>query len=165
MDPSSPQLAACRRSLRRPVDRSLRRCPHNSPQAGMGAGPAARRLARALLQDAWPNASGGLACVLHSSSYGCGFDKQAALAELTNPSPRSSGNSSRGVSTQVLVIVRESQLAGSAKLSFCSCCSRMARHVPRCMPLGFAELFGALSHIHGPTPPTPHLVQWWCAPS
>lgn len=84
----------------------------------MGAGPAAQRLARGLLQDAWPNASGGLACVLHSSSYGCGFDKQAALAELTNPRSRDSsrGSSSRGVSTQVLVIVCESRLSGRASL-------------------------------------------------
>lgn len=71
----------------------------------MGAGLAARRLARALLQDAWPNASGGLPCAIQSTSYSCRFDKRAALAAAAASLPKRRDRGSNGVSTQVLVIV------------------------------------------------------------
>lgn len=73
----------------------------------MGASLAARRLARALLQDAWPNASGGLPCAIQSTSYGCSFDKRAALAAAAASLPKRRDKGSNGVSTQVLVIVCE----------------------------------------------------------
>ncbi|PRW32483.1 bone morphogenetic receptor type-1B-like [Chlorella sorokiniana] len=72
----------------------------------MGAGLAARRLARALLQDAWPNAPGSVLCAIQSNSYGCGFDKHAALAAIDADTPKRRGSKdSNGVSTHILVIV------------------------------------------------------------
>lgn len=71
----------------------------------MAAGQAARRLARALLQDAPPSQPGVL-CIMQNGSLECSLHPHATMIAAA-AAPQQQGT--RGVNSHVLVIVREWQ--------------------------------------------------------